>query len=100
VNEVVPDLIHMLKKRTLTGMDFEDKVPLVQALGQIGDPRALDALGDILSSKTFMFKHSLDKLKEETRNTLKNYPYEDARDLMEKTGIKREDYKTGQLAAK
>jgi hypothetical protein len=100
VKDVVPDLINILKKRTLTGMDFEDKVPIVHALGQIGDPRALDALGDILSSKTFMFKNSLDILKEETRNSLKNYPDEEARDLMEKAGIKREDHKTGQLAAK
>jgi hypothetical protein len=100
VNEAVPDLIHMLKRRTLNGMDFEDKIPVVHALGQIGDPRALDALGDILSSKTFMYKKSLDKLKEETRNTLKSYPHEEARDLMERAGIMHEDHKTGQLAAK
>jgi hypothetical protein len=100
VSEVVPDLIQMLQKRALTGADFEEKIPVVQALGQIGDPRALDVLGGILSAKTFMFKTSLEKLKEEAKSTLKNYPYENARELMEKNGIRRENYEMGQLAAK
>ena len=55
VNEVVPDLIRVLNKKALSGIDFEGKVPVVKALGQIGDCRSLDTLEKILSSNTPFF---------------------------------------------
>lgn len=65
VYDVVPDLIQLIDKKAITGKDYEDKMPAVKALGQIGDPRALDILNDILSSKTLLFRGSLGKLKTE-----------------------------------
>jgi hypothetical protein len=41
IREVVPELIQMLKKRGIAGADIYDKIPVIKALGEIGDPRAL-----------------------------------------------------------
>jgi HEAT repeat protein len=82
VKEVMPDLIKMLRKKALKGTDFYEKIPIVKALGQIGDPSALVDLKDILSSKSLLFKTPLKKLKEEIYSTLRNYPYEDVKDLI------------------
>ncbi len=84
VIEAVPDLINLLEKRTLTGMDFEDKVPVVRALGQIGDDRALNTLKKILSAKSLVLKRSLEKLKEEIYASLKGYDHAAASELMVK----------------
>ena len=84
ISDVVPNLIQLLEKKGINSKDFQDKIPIVRALGQIGDPRALDILRKILSSKTLLFKGSLEKLKEVISATLKNYPAEKAGDLIEK----------------
>ena len=83
VKDVVPELIEMLKKKTITGINNEDKIPIVRALGQIGDTRALDTLRDILSEKSLLFRGSLDRLKEEIRRSLKDYPDEGVREFSE-----------------
>ena len=64
-------------------MDFHEKIPIVRALGQIGDPAALVALRDILSTKSLLFKGAVEKLREEIYAILKNFPPEDVRDLVE-----------------
>ena len=74
VKEVVPDLIALLKKMAKRGSDFDHKIPIVKALGQIGDPRALDTLNHILASKSLLYKGPLKRLKEEISLTLKHYP--------------------------
>ena len=74
VKEVVPDLITLLKKMAKRGSDFDHKIPIVKALGQIGDPRALDALNHILASKSLLYKGPLQRLKEAISLTLKCYP--------------------------
>lgn len=74
VKEVVPDLITLLKKMAKRGSDFDHKIPLVKALGQIGDPRALDTLNHILASKSLLNKGPLQRLKDEISLTLKHYP--------------------------
>lgn len=79
ITAIVPELIAMLSKMAKRGLDWEQKIPVVKALGQIGDPRALGALKDILGAHSFLFRNSLRKLKEEVANTLKNYPPEDVR---------------------
>ncbi len=81
VKEVVPDLVEMLRKKSITSSNNEDKIPIVRALGQIGDPRALDIFKDILSEKSLLFRGSLDRLKEEIRRLLKDYPDECGRGL-------------------
>ncbi|MCL5421588.1 MAG: HEAT repeat domain-containing protein [Nitrospirae bacterium] len=83
VREVIPDLIRLLKKREVSSMDFHEKIPIVRALGQIGDPAALVALRDILSTKSLLFKGAVEKLREEIYAILKNFPPEDVRDLVE-----------------
>jgi hypothetical protein len=74
VKEVVPDLITLLKKMAKRGSDFDHKIPIVKALGQIGDPRALDTLNHILASKSLLYKGPLQRLKDEISSTLKYYP--------------------------
>jgi len=74
VKEVVPDLITLLQKMAKRGSDFDHKIPIVKALGQIGDPRALDTLNHILAYKSLLYKGPLQRLKDEISLTLKHYP--------------------------
>jgi len=87
VKEAAPDLIQLLKRTNAVSADFYQKIPLVKALGQIGDPSALDALRELLSARSLLFKSAVDSLKEEIYKTLKYYPYEKIKDLLE-AGIK------------
>lgn len=87
VKETVPELLRMLRKKSMSGTDLYEKIPVIKALGQIGDPGALTVLRDILSTRSLFYKGAVDKLKEEIYMTLKNYPYEDVKDLIEE-GIK------------
>ena len=52
---------------------FEEKIPVVRALGQIGDNGVLDVLKNIQSSRSLLFKGALEKLKLEIGKSLKNY---------------------------
>jgi hypothetical protein len=83
LKEVVGDLMSLLKKQERTGTDILDKIPIVKALGEIADPQALDVLREFASSKSIFLKKMLDQLKEEIYKTLKNYPYELVKDLVE-----------------
>lgn len=74
VEDVVPELVEMLKRKSIAGSYYDSKIPIVRALGQIGDPRALGAVKNILSEKSLLFKGALDRLKEEIRQSLRNYP--------------------------
>jgi len=78
VKDVVPELIKMLKKKTISGNDIEAKIPIVKALGQIKDPRAEEVLKDMLSTRSFLYKRVLEKLKGEIKNSLKNYSRKDS----------------------
>ncbi len=73
VKEVVPVLIQMLNKKSLTGSNVEDKVAVIKALGQMEDPRALETLNKVLSTKKLLFNSTLEKLKKEARIALKQY---------------------------
>ena len=87
INEAVDDLLKMLKKSEMTGADFYDKIPVVSALGDIGDPRTVGTLREMLAKKSILFKGVSDRLKEEIYKTLSCYPYESVRDLIE-AGLK------------
>jgi HEAT repeat protein len=87
IKELVPELIRMLGKRSISGADIYAKIPLVKALGDIGDPRALGILKSLISRKNILFKGAADKLKEEIYRTLRNYPYNDIQDLL-RAGMK------------
>ncbi len=82
----------MLKKRAISGADLYNKIPIVKALGCIGDPCALDALRDLLSGKSIFFKGIAEKLREEIYGTLKNYPYEHISDLIEAGLISKNEF--------
>jgi len=87
IKEVVGDLIQMLKKTEMTGSDFYDKIPVVKALGDIGDPQAVETLRRVLAKRSILFRGVSDRLKEEIYKTLNGYPYESVRDLVE-AGLK------------
>jgi HEAT repeat protein len=87
IRDFVPDLLQMLKRRGISGADLYDKIPVVRALGDIGDPAALPALKEALSEKSILFKGAAERLREEIYNTLKNYRYEDIRDMVD-AGLK------------
>lgn len=82
LNEVVPDLIQLLRKRDFSSADAFDKIQIVKALGAIGDPAALDELRTLLSCKSIFFKGIMEKLKEEVYRTLKYYPIKTVRDFV------------------
>ena len=86
-HELVPDLLSLLRKREVSSADFHAKVPVVRALGQIGDPGALETLREILLARSFLFKGAVEKLREEIYATLKNYPSEKLTDIVE-AGLK------------
>jgi HEAT repeats/PBS lyase HEAT-like repeat len=87
IREVISELIQMLKKRGIGGAELYNKIPIIKALGEIGDPRALEPFRELLSGKSILFKGVTEKLKEEIYRTLKNYPSQDIRDLVE-AGLK------------
>jgi hypothetical protein len=83
IKEFVGDLIRLLNKQVMTGDDILAKIPVIRALGDIGDPQAVDALRVLVSSKSILFKSTTDRMKEEIYKTLKNYPYESVKDLVD-----------------
>ena len=82
ITELIPDLITLLDKTAKRGSDFEHKIPIVRALGHMGDPRALPVLKNLLSSRSLLFKGTLQKLKDEIKNTLEHYPDSEVRKIM------------------
>ncbi len=83
IKESVGDLIRLLFKQEVTGTDILNKIPVVRVLGDIADPQALEALRALLSRKSIFYSKVTDQLKEEIYKTLRNYPYELIKDLVE-----------------
>ncbi len=77
VKAIVPEIIAMLGKTAKRGSDWEQRIPMVKALGQIGDRRALNAFKHILDAKSLFYRTHLRRLKAEIIAALKNYPSED-----------------------
>ncbi|NWF98991.1 MAG: HEAT repeat domain-containing protein [Nitrospirae bacterium] len=90
VNEAVDDLLHILKKRILSSYDIYQKISIVKALGEIGDPKAIVALKELLSSRRILFKNAMENLKEEIYKSLKNYPLDSIQDIL-REGLKSEN---------
>lgn len=87
VNEVVEELLRILKKRSLSSSDIYLKISIVRALGEIGDPRALETLKELLSTKKILFKSISEHLREEIYKSLKNFPIDSIQDIL-KEGLK------------
>jgi len=87
IKEVVGDLIMLLNRKERTGADLLNKIPVVRALGDIGDPRALDAFRLVISSNSLLFRKIMEQLKEEIYKTLNKFSYESVKDMVE-AGLK------------
>jgi hypothetical protein len=83
IREVVDDLIRLLNKKEMSGDDLLSKIPIVRALGDIGDPRALDAFRGLLSTRSILYRKIIEQLRVEIYGTLRKYPYELVRDMVE-----------------
>ena len=83
VERLVPDLVKILIKKDALGGDFHVKIPVVNALGEIGDKRALSYLNDICKSKSMLYKGSLEKLKVSIYKSLAKYPLSDIKPLVD-----------------
>jgi HEAT repeat protein len=81
--EVVGGLIALLQKQEISGSDIQDKIPIIRALGEIGDPQTVEVLRTSLAGKSILYRGITERLREEIYKTLKNYPYESVRDLIE-----------------
>lgn len=83
VKEAVPYMIELLEKKDLFGAESFNKVSIVKALGDIGEPSALKILYKICDSNSLLYKSELEKLKIEIFKNLQNYPFQDVKPLLE-----------------
>jgi hypothetical protein len=70
VRQFVPELQRMLGRRAMSGREYETRVQIVKAMGQIGDPAVIENLRDILLSTSRLFRKDLDRLKKEANRVL------------------------------
>lgn len=82
IKEVVPYLLELLEKKDILGTESYYRISIVQALSEIGDPRAIDVLKKIYSSKTLFFWSNLEELKVEIFRTIHKYPFESIKELL------------------
>jgi hypothetical protein len=70
VRQLVPELQGMLGRRAMGRKDYEMRIHIVKAMGQIGDPAVIESLRGVLLSRSRLFRNDLDKLKKETNRVL------------------------------
>ncbi|VAX29337.1 hypothetical protein MNBD_NITROSPIRAE02-465 [hydrothermal vent metagenome] len=99
VREVIPDLTRMLRRKGISGKDIYDKIPVVKAIAQIGDPGTLDAIREALSIRSILFKGAVERLREAVYSSLKYYPIGEIEDLIEK-GLKSKNERIRQESMK
>jgi hypothetical protein len=88
IKDAVPDLVQILRKKVINKTTLSQKIAIIQALGNIGDLSSLDAFREIIFRKKFIFfKSEAENLKLEIYKTLKNYPYKDIEDIIQR-GLK------------
>lgn len=88
IKDAVPDLVQILRNKVINKTTLSQKIAVIQALGNIGGLRSLDAFREIIFRKKLVFfKSEAENLKLEIYKTLKNYPYKDVEDIIE-TGLK------------
>lgn len=99
MKEAVPYLIALLGKVDLFGAESYYKISVVKALGEIGDPVALQLLNNIYHSQTLMYRTELENLKIEIFKSLHNYPFQDVKQLLER-GLKSKIREIASLSEK
>jgi len=93
VEEAVPELVLLLKKKGKSKSVLSQKIAIIQTIGYIGDVRSLDALREILFRKKFFFlTGEKEPLKVEIYKSLKNYPRKDIEDIIQKGLKSRNEY--------
>jgi HEAT repeat protein len=90
VREAVPYLLQLLEKRDLVGIELEQKASIIRALGDIGDPRAVDTLERLYHARSLLFRNAMDGLRLEIFRSLRNYPPVSLTQLLEK-GLRSEN---------
>ena len=83
VRGAVPYLIELIKKKDPFGTESYDKISVVRALSDIGDPRAIQALIKLYNSKALFYRGILDELRVEIFRTIQNYPSDAIKPLLE-----------------
>jgi len=99
VKDVVPDLIELLEKKDVIGSETYHKIPVIRALAQIGDTRAIEPLKRLYTSKSLFFRSALNELKVEIFKTLKGYPADAVRPLLE-LGLKSKNMEVASISEK
>ena len=82
VREVVPTLLQLLDAKDAAGSAEDRKVKIIKALNEIGDPRALPALGRIAAPPRFFSRGSSERLRIAVYQGIENYPPEAAGPLI------------------
>jgi hypothetical protein len=84
IKQAVPYLIKILKKRDILETDMHFKLAAVKALGQIGDPQALDTLLSLYRSpKLLLHKGTFEEFKTEIVRSLEHYPFQQTVPILE-----------------
>ncbi len=99
IKEAVPYLLKILKKQDILGTDLHYKLLVVNALGKIGDPRALDTFKKLYSSRPLFYKRTLEELKLEIIRSLENYPFKQVVPILDLALVSRNE-ETRALAQK
>jgi hypothetical protein len=74
IREAVPFLVEALQRKDFLDSSVHSKLPVVKALGELGDPRAIMPLVNIYKSKTLIYRGTLEAIREEMFRNLSNYP--------------------------
>jgi len=92
VKEAIGDLVQLLRGKGTIKTDIAQKLLIIQALGNIGDPLCLEAFREILSRKSLFFRKDREKMKEDIYKTLKNFSYGDIEDMVRSGSKSRNRY--------
>jgi hypothetical protein len=77
VEELAPDLVHLVRKTVVSGADYQVKICIVRALGQIAALESADPLHELLSDRSILYSEQLEKLKDEIRMALRSIEREE-----------------------
>ena len=83
IRDVVPDLLNLMKKPGMNHEQRKIKIPIVRALGAIGDPSAMQIFNRIMKKGSWFFKDDTDRLKLEIVKNLGNFDTRDVRDIIQ-----------------
>ncbi|MCL5024367.1 MAG: hypothetical protein M1497_13575 [Nitrospirae bacterium] len=84
VREAVPYLLEILERKDLFGIELHYKLSVVRALGEIGDPRALDALMRLCRARSLLYRSRMEEIRGEILKSLSQYPPASVRPLLER----------------